>query len=1031
VNTPLASARPIPRWLAIVVTGALAISGAIAGTAMPASAVGPYTVTGNLTGVPVDGDTPVPLAGVYVLSTAFDENGNPDYLDGVNTDENGVYTIEFPDAGDYSLLFNCSQVGHPACNFDYPAEFLGESSDSQHADTFAVNDETPISVQDYTLYGVSTITGTITKADGEPASGAYVNAKRPGQFNGSTATADANGVYTLTRVPAGDLVVQASFYETAPAQDRRFWADTFYGNTTAIADAETVPTVAGSVTDDIDIAVKLQPSVKIHVLDEAGEPISGVYFVRFKLDEESGEFLPPNSGESLGTNADGWYGTTVQPGESYKFFIVDEKNPSVDDFETPQTRLETYESEWYDDATTIAGAQVLAVPAGSSTQTVLEIVLAEHTGPPTYLGDLSILPSETSPGTLYANSGVAFSPYGIDLQHQWYRDGVAIVGATDRSYEPTADDAGVELTVKVTATTAETLEEQTPANTTVATSAVYDVPGAAFVTAPVPSFSRQPVVGHQVTTVRPAWAPASGTTFRYAWFRDGDRITGATGVSYTPTTADLGAKLTFAVTARKALYSKTTRTSLPSATVVAAIVPGTPTVSTPTAMYNRPVTVSYGTWGPDADALTFTQQWFRDDQDGRFLIPGATGATYTPQLTDIDATISVEVTGTRAEYADSKMVRVDAPGVVTKASFSETTEGTVVGGPGIVGQQFTATPGDYSPAPDSTTYSWLRNDVVIDNATSLTYMPIAADVGKKITFRTTVTKTGYEPTDFDVVASNSVAALGTFTAPTPTIAGTAKVGSTLKAIKGAWTPAEPTTLVYQWRSGGAVIAGATGDEYTLQPSDLGDQISVRVIGSKTNYVTRTSAYSAFTTKVAAGTIAVKTPTISGSAKVGKTLTAVTGAWGPTPVTFSYKWLRDGKTISGATKSTYTLTASDLKKAISVTVTGSKSGYTSVAKTTAKTAKVGTGALVAPKPVIKGTAKVGSKLTATTSGWGPGSVSKKYQWYNNGKKIKKATKSTYKLPSSAKGDKITVKVTGKKTGFATKTVASSAVKVAKK
>ena len=37
-------------------------------------------------------------------------------------------------------------------------------------------------------------------------------------------------------------------------------------------------------------------------------------------------------------------------------------------------------------------------------------------------------------------------------------------------------------------------------------------------------------------------------------------------------------------------------------------------------------------------------------------------------------------------------------------------------------------------------------------------------------------------------------------------------------------------------------------------------------------------------------------------------------------TFSYKWLADGTAISGATSSTYTLTASEVRDAISLTVT---------------------------------------------------------------------------------------------------------------
>lgn len=81
------------------------------------------------------------------------------------------------------------------------------------------------------------------------------------------------------------------------------------------------------------------------------------------------------------------------------------------------------------------------------------------------------------------------------------------------------------------------------------------------------------------------------------------------------------------------------------------------------------------------------------------------------------------------------------------------------------------------------------------------------------------------------------------------------------------------------------------------------------------------------------------PKISGTATVGKTLTAKAGTWAPAKVTLKYQWLRSGKAISKATKSTYKLVASDKRKKVTVKVTGSKSGYTSVAKTSAaKTVK---------------------------------------------------------------------------------------------
>ncbi len=64
----------------------------------------------------------------------------------------------------------------------------------------------------------------------------------------------------------------------------------------------------------------------------------------------------------------------------------------------------------------------------------------------------------------------------------------------------------------------------------------------------------------------------------------------------------------------------------------------------------------------------------------------------------------------------------------------------------------------------------------------------------------------------------------------------------------------------------------------------------------------------------------KNPSISGKYKVGKKLTAKVGSWSPSPTRVTYQWLRDGKIISGATKSKYKLVKKDKKKKISLQVT---------------------------------------------------------------------------------------------------------------
>ncbi|MFV0435265.1 MAG: hypothetical protein ACK5LO_15000 [Leucobacter sp.] len=158
-----------------------------------------------------------------------------------------------------------------------------------------------------------------------------------------------------------------------------------------------------------------------------------------------------------------------------------------------------------------------------------------------------------------------------------------------------------------------------------------------------------------------------------------------------------------------------------------------------------------------------------------------------------------------------------------------------------------------------------------------------------------------------------------------------------------------------------------------------------------------------------------TPTIGGSKTFGKTLTAKPGDWG-SGVSFTYQWKRNGSSIKGATAAKYKLTTKDVGRQITVTVTGSKTGYVSTSKTSAKTKSIARAKITPATPKISGTAKVGSKLTAKPGTWNPTSVKLKYQWKLNGKNIKGATKTTYALKKSDAGKKITVKVTGSKPGY---------------
>jgi len=86
----------------------------------------------------------------------------------------------------------------------------------------------------------------------------------------------------------------------------------------------------------------------------------------------------------------------------------------------------------------------------------------------------------------------------------------------------------------------------------------------------------------------------------------------------------------------------------------------------------------------------------------------------------------------------------------------------------------------------------------------------------------------------------------------------------------------------------------------------------------------------------------------------------------------------------------------------------------------------------PKPKLTGKAKVHSTLKAVAGSWAPSGTKLTYRWYASGHRISGATKSTLKISSKYKGKRISVRVTGKKSGYASVTKAStSTAKVKKK
>jgi hypothetical protein len=166
----------------------------------------------------------------------------------------------------------------------------------------------------------------------------------------------------------------------------------------------------------------------------------------------------------------------------------------------------------------------------------------------------------------------------------------------------------------------------------------------------------------------------------------------------------------------------------------------------------------------------------------------------------------------------------------------------------------------------------------------------------------------------------------------PTISGTARKGEKLHADPGSWSGTQPIHFSYRWQRCSASgtncsnIGGATDNDYTLTNADVGR--TVRVVVTAKNSAGSSTAASSPSAVIADAQRPANTasPTISGSAQLGSTLTANPGSWnGPGPITFAFDWLRCDQFgdkcgfIGGANNQTYVLGSADVGHAIRVRV----------------------------------------------------------------------------------------------------------------
>ena len=151
------------------------------------------------------------------------------------------------------------------------------------------------------------------------------------------------------------------------------------------------------------------------------------------------------------------------------------------------------------------------------------------------------------------------------------------------------------------------------------------------------------------------------------------------------------------------------------------------------------------------------------------------------------------------------------------------------------------------------------------------------------------------------------------------------------------------------------------------------------------------------------------PTISGTPLVGRRLACSPGSWDNSPTGFTYRWNRAGAVITGATSSSYTLSAADGARSITCTVTASNGGGSGTATSASVIPWSGVPVNTA-RPTISGTPLVGRRLTCSAGSWDNGPTRFAYRWNRGGVAITGATSSGYTLTTADGARAITCTVT---------------------
>ncbi|GEP33468.1 hypothetical protein NSZ01_12360 [Nocardioides szechwanensis] len=333
----------------------------------------------------------------------------------------------------------------------------------------------------------------------------------------------------------------------------------------------------------------------------------------------------------------------------------------------------------------------------------------------------------------------------VSNSYQWLRDGVPIPGATDLTYAVTTDDAGHQITTRVTGT----LLGLIPLVGTALSNGI-DIPlpidpdpdpdpGAVLTALVAPVLTGVPAVGELLSLSQVEWS-LPGVTTTIQWLSDGVPIPGAQGLSFIPGAEHAGTEITAVVTGTLAgipiVQLLTNGLGIP---LVGA--PGTPVatafpIPTGTGKVGTLLTGTAPAWNT-SDVVT-TYQWQRNT----IPIPGATSLTYTVKPEDFGKALRLTATGTKGDAIGT----ASSATVLGKLGDLLAETAPSISGVAKAGNVLTVQPGAWGLGTLPTFgYQWYLDNQPITGATNSQYVVKVTDAGRRLAVLVNVTRLGFTP----------------------------------------------------------------------------------------------------------------------------------------------------------------------------------------------------------------------------------------------------------------------------------------------